>query len=115
MTTIHPPTRSRSSKAPIWVLLVMMLGSSIGYGHELVAGLGTQSTFTIRDGQVTMLFNLGWSVPAGFPVLQSLDHDGDDRVDEKEWRPYLVSRIESLLPLLELRINGHRIALELLL
>ncbi|MGE4632057.1 MAG: hypothetical protein AAEJ47_03385, partial [Planctomycetota bacterium] len=39
----------------------------------------------------------------------------DDRVDEKEWGPYLVSRIESLLPLLELHINGHRNALELLL
>ena len=93
----------------------MILGQRIGYSHELVAGVGTQSTFTIRDGQLTMLFNLGWSVPAGFPVLQSLDHNGDDRVEEDEWRPYLTSRIESLLPLCELHINGQPITLELIL
>ena len=116
LNTILSPNRSHCIATIICAMVLMViLGGSIGYGHELVAGVGTQTTFTIRDGQVTMLFNLGWSVPAGFPVLQSLDHDGDDRVEEEEWRPYLVSRIEALLKQVDLRINGHPIALELIL
>ncbi len=104
-----------SAITSFWLLLFVLLGQPSSYGHELAAGVGTQSTFTIRDGQVTMLFNLGWSVPAGFPVLQSLDHNGDDRVEEDEWRPYLKSRIESLLTQVQLHINGHPISLELVL
>ena len=94
-------------------LILSMTGDQRGDAHELAEGVGTQTTFTIRDGQVIILFNLGWSVPAGFPLLADLDSDGDDRVEEEEWRPYLKTRIESLLPQLDLRINGQRVPLEL--
>lgn len=97
------------------VLLTCCSATTPGFAHELVAGVGTQTTFTVRDGQVTILFNLGWSVPAGFPVLADLDADGDERVEEDEWRPYLEAQMDALLPLLDLRVNGHRVTLELAL
>ncbi len=99
----------------IMALVICCCATSTGFAHELAAGVGTQTTFTVRDGQVTILFNLGWSVPAGFPVLANLDADGDERVEEDEWRPYLEAKIHALLPLLDLRVNGQPITLELLL
>jgi len=108
-------TVSRSLGRFLLLWMLLLTSTDPVAGHELAEGVGTQTTFTIRNGQVTVLFNLGWSVPAGFPVLAELDTNGDDRVEESEWRPGLQQRIDSLLPLLDLRINGEPIALELTL
>ena len=53
--------------------------------HELIEGVGTQATFTLRGDDIVVLFNHGWSTPAGFPVLADLDRDGDGNVSYEEF------------------------------
>ena len=81
--------------------------------HELIEGVGTQATFTLRGDDIVVLFNHGWSTPAGFPVLSDLDEDGDGKVREPEWRPYLEKLLADLLPSTTLTVNGFPIDLEL--
>ena len=96
--------------------LTVLLGSPTQrriQAHELLEGVGTQVTFTLRGSELVMLFNHGWSASSGFPVLSNLDANNNERVEEAEWRPYLENLLSSLLPDLSLQINGQKITLEL--
>ena len=95
-------------------LFVSFLGySTQTRAHELIEGVGTQATFTLRGDEIVVLYNHGWSTPAGFPVLANLDSDSDGRVSEAEWRPYLKNLLADLLPATTLSVNGVPIQLEL--
>ena len=102
--------------SPILVAILLLLIPGLPGktdAHELIEGVGTQATFTLRGDDIVVLFNHGWSTPAGFPVLSDLDEDGDGKVREPEWRPYLEKLLADLLPSTTLTVNGFPIDLEL--
>ncbi len=75
--------------------------------HELTRGVGTQTTYHFFTDRLEIELNLGFSASAGFPVLMALDTDGDDQISVAEAAVLLDERGKSLLPLLDLRVNGR--------
>ena len=112
------PSSSRGvgRRAALILFALLVFGSMGSFGrslfaHELAEGVGTQTTFLFFPDRVELEVNLGFSAPAGFPVLMELDQDGDGRVSTEEAQVLLDQRGAALLPFLDLRINGRRLDL----
>ena len=113
----HHFAKSRGRAALLFLWLLVFGGvfgsTSTLPAHELAEGVGTQTTFLIFPDRLEIELNLGFSAPAGFPVLVALDKDNDGRISQEEAQALLDERGPALLPFLDLRINGRPIELNI--
>ncbi|MGA1780810.1 MAG: hypothetical protein ACO4CW_10810, partial [Planctomycetota bacterium] len=107
--------RARSKRGLLLLLALLFPGLPVAPlpAHELTEGVGTQTTFLIYPDRLEMEINLGFSASAGFPVLQRLDADGDDRISPEEAQALIDERAPRLLPFLDLRVNGRAVEIEI--
>lgn len=87
-------------------------GSSL-QAHELAFGVGTQTEFFFFPDKIQLKVNFGVSPQEGFVHLSKADSNQDLEVSEAEAQAFIREMGPALLPLLDARINGQRLELQL--
>lgn len=83
-------------------------------GHELVRGVGTQTTFTFHQDHLAIELNFGVSAAQAFSILTDIDNDASDKISTEEANRFLAARGEMLIEKLALRVNGRSIPMKVL-
>jgi len=93
-----------------WLLIAL---SAPAAGHELVRGVGTQTTFTFHRDHMAIELNFGVSAAEAFTMLADIDKDASDKVSTEEANRFLAARGQLLIKELSLQVNGRTIPMEI--
>lgn len=83
-------------------------------GHELVRGVGTQTTFTFHQDHLAIELNFGVSAAQAFSILTDIDNDASNKISTEEANRFLAARGNMLIENLALRVNGRSLPMTVL-